>query len=297
MINNNPTISVIVPVYNVEKYLRRCIDSILAQTFTDFELLLIDDGSKDKSGEICDEYAKKDVRVKVFHKENGGVSSARNIGLDNAKGELICFSDSDDYVGEDWLSEFVKNSGCADLVVESFYEVTESNTQLVKMNAIQGTKDSILYLYELNVLGYLWCKCFKRSIISKHNLRFNPNYRIWEDTDFILRYACFCKSIACIPFGAYYYYIPDWVKYEQFNKYDCCISILHSIYRIFKDDRKASLMYKAYEDSLCRSLKYYYQRGNTKEGYKRMKKCKELISLYGDHTGKMYSRMIMKNPY
>ena len=75
----NPKISVIVPVYNVEKYLRRCIDSILAQAFTDFELLLIDDGSKDKSGEICDEYAVKDKRVRVFHKENGGVSSARNL--------------------------------------------------------------------------------------------------------------------------------------------------------------------------------------------------------------------------
>ena len=85
----NPKISVIVPVYNVEKYLRRCIDSILVQTFTDFELLLIDDGSKDKSGEICDEYAKKDKRVRVFHKVNGGVSSARNLGLDYAKGQWI----------------------------------------------------------------------------------------------------------------------------------------------------------------------------------------------------------------
>lgn len=81
-----PKISVIVPVYNADKYLHRCIDSILSQTFTDFELLLIDDGSKDKSGAICDEYAEKDFRVKVFHKENGGVSSARNAGLDNMRG-------------------------------------------------------------------------------------------------------------------------------------------------------------------------------------------------------------------
>ena len=80
-------VSIIVPVYNTEKFLHRCIDSILAQTYTDFELLLIDDGSKDSSGAICDEYAAKDARVKVFHKENGGVSSARNLGLDNARGE------------------------------------------------------------------------------------------------------------------------------------------------------------------------------------------------------------------
>ena len=100
-----PKISVIVPVYNTEKYLNRCIDSILAQTFTDFELLLIDDGSTDCSGKICDEYAAKDSRVRVFHKENGGVSSARNMGLDNAQGEWITFVDSDDWVHEDFLKK------------------------------------------------------------------------------------------------------------------------------------------------------------------------------------------------
>ena len=91
-------ISVIVPIYNAEKHLQSCIDSILAQTFTDFELLLINDGSKDNSGSICDEYVIKDNRVRVFHKENGGVSSARNLGLDNAIGEWVTFVDSDDWI-------------------------------------------------------------------------------------------------------------------------------------------------------------------------------------------------------
>src|SRR5690606_27273688 len=98
-----PKVSVIIPVYNAEKYLRECIDSVLAQTFDDFELLLINDGSTDGSGKICDEYAQKDARVKVFHKENGGVSSARNLGLDNAKGEWITFIDSDDWIGENYF--------------------------------------------------------------------------------------------------------------------------------------------------------------------------------------------------
>lgn len=97
------TISVIVPVYNTEQYLPRCIDSILSQSFTDFGLLLIDDGSKDGSGKICDAYAEKDNRIRVFHKENGGVSSARNLGLDNAKGEWVCFVDSDDELIRDGL--------------------------------------------------------------------------------------------------------------------------------------------------------------------------------------------------
>lgn len=104
----NPLISVIVPVYNVERYLNQCIDSILAQTYKDFELILVDDGSKDKSGEICDEYVKKDSRIRVFHKKNGGVSSARNYGIDNAQGTYICFVDSDDWVDETYLEDMLK---------------------------------------------------------------------------------------------------------------------------------------------------------------------------------------------
>ena len=96
--NNLPEISVIVPVYKVEKYLPQCIDSILAQTFTDFELLLVDDGSPDRCGEICEEYAGKDTRIRVFHQANAGLSCARNTGLMNACGRYVTFIDSDDYV-------------------------------------------------------------------------------------------------------------------------------------------------------------------------------------------------------
>ena len=97
---SNPAISVIVPGYNAETTICHCVDSVLSQTFTDFECLLINDGSKDKSGEICEEYTAGDSRIRVFHKENGGVSSARNLGLDNATGEWIAFVDSDDWGGE-----------------------------------------------------------------------------------------------------------------------------------------------------------------------------------------------------
>ena len=90
---NNPAISIIIPVYNADKYLRRCIDSVISQSFTDFELILVDDGSKDKSPQICDEYASQDKRVRVIHKVNGGVSAARNDGLDIAKGEYVTFID------------------------------------------------------------------------------------------------------------------------------------------------------------------------------------------------------------
>ena len=97
----NPKISIIVPVYKVEPYIRKCVDSILTQTITDFELILVDDGSPDICGEICDEYAGKDYRIKVIHKENGGLSSARNAGLDICTGDLIGFVDGDDFIDND----------------------------------------------------------------------------------------------------------------------------------------------------------------------------------------------------
>lgn len=113
---DNPIISVIVPVYNVEEYLSRCIDSILAQTFTDFELLLINDGSTDNSGRICDEYIKNDSRIKVFHTKNFGVSSARNKGIENAIGKYISFVDSDDEVFNTYLETLYNHIVKCDIV-------------------------------------------------------------------------------------------------------------------------------------------------------------------------------------
>ena len=103
-----PMISVIIPVYNVEKYLARCIDSVLRQTYHNFEIILVDDGTPDRSGEICDEYAAKDARISVIHKENGGLSSARNAGIEAAKGQWLQFVDSDDYIAD--LLMYLKKS-------------------------------------------------------------------------------------------------------------------------------------------------------------------------------------------
>lgn len=122
-------ISVIVPVYNVEKYLSKCIDSILAQTYKNLEIILVDDGSPDNCPKICDEYAKKDNRIKVIHKENGGLSAARNVALDIAKGEYIGFVDSDDFIAED-MYEVLYNLAekyNAEISSVSFYKVIENN--------------------------------------------------------------------------------------------------------------------------------------------------------------------------
>ena len=127
-----PEISIIVPVYNTEKWLRRCVDSILAQTFKDFELLLIDDGSTDNSGTICDEYVGKDPRVRVFHKSNGGVSSARNLGLNNVRGKYIAFCDSDDWVENNYLSVLSDNDKCCYTVVIERHALNEQRKIISK---------------------------------------------------------------------------------------------------------------------------------------------------------------------
>ena len=148
-------ISIIVPVYNSEQTLHRCIDSILVQTYRNFELLLINDGSKDRSGEICDEYARKDSRIKVFHKENGGVSSARNVGLDNARGEWITFSDSDDAVTVEWLNNMANICLGKELVVQGFYPSNPEGfaTSGKLINTILPVGQGLSYLYNCSAFG------------------------------------------------------------------------------------------------------------------------------------------------
>jgi glycosyltransferase involved in cell wall biosynthesis len=118
-----PQISIIVPVYNAENYLNRCVDSILTQTFTDFEIILVNDGSSDNSGAICDEYALKDNRIKVIHKRNGGVSSARNIGIENSIGKWITFIDADDYIEAGFLN--IPTEATEDLLIQNYQYFNE----------------------------------------------------------------------------------------------------------------------------------------------------------------------------
>ena len=127
MIIDKPLISIIVPVYKVEPFLRRCIDSILAQTYTNLEIILVDDGSPDNCGLICDEYAAKDSRIKVIHKENGGVSIARNCGLDSSNGDYIVFIDSDDFVAKKHIENlfYCANIFSADIGITTYKLIFE----------------------------------------------------------------------------------------------------------------------------------------------------------------------------
>lgn len=205
----SPKISVIVPVYNAEKYLHRCIDSILAQTFTDFELLLINDGSKDSSGAICDEYTQKDSRVRVFHKENGGVSSARNVGLDEAKGEWVTFIDSDDWVNEYFLEKFLKEHGSADfdVFIGGSYAVGSSGSKTIEKEYKEEhcTLHDAIKFKQIHRFADLHGKVFKLSQIKRNGLTFLSTISYAEDGLFFDKYLLHVNKIFATDKECYYY--------------------------------------------------------------------------------------------
>ena len=204
-----PQISVIVPVYKVEPYLRRCVDSILAQTFKDFELILVDDGSPDNCPDICDEYAQKDERVKVIHKENGGLSSARNAGIDWAfsnSSEWITFIDSDDWVHSRYL-ELLHNAVIrhrAMIAMSILYETSEyysfpvSDANSILINSSQAYIQNNDRLY-----AYVTGKLFAKTLFE--NIRFTEN-RLWEDLFTTYRLLYSTSTIVFVDSKIYYYF-------------------------------------------------------------------------------------------
>lgn len=206
-------VSIIVPVYNTDKFLHRCIDSILAQTYTDFELLLIDDGSKDSSGTICDEYAAKDVRVRVFHKENGGVSSARNMGLDNARGEWITFVDSDDWIDDNYLEALY--GACivsgSDIVFCGFRVVDKKILLAEKLPIIwQNNKSEDLNKYILCAWTSVWASLQRKSLYVDNAVRFLEGISYREDFHVMVRLLLYAKKVTSI-----YYFLYNYLQHSN----------------------------------------------------------------------------------
>ena len=201
-------ISIIVPIYKAEQYIHRCIDSILSQSYTDFELLLIDDGSPDGCGAICDAYAVKDSRVRVFHKENRGVSSARNLGIAHAQGEWITFIDADDYVHPDFLFSLYAQHD-ADLIVGSFQLVgSDESWDGILPNEKYGRevlKDKLFKSAFTPNHRAPWGKLYRRDIIVDNHILYDSKVTLSEDWLFTLEYFQYTQSIRTID-APYYYY-------------------------------------------------------------------------------------------
>ena len=236
--NKSPRISVIVPVYKVEKYLHECVDSILAQTYTDFELILVDDGSPDNCGKICDEYAAKDSRVQVIHQENRGVSAARNAALDVAKGEFIAFIDSDDVVNvyylEVLLSGMDEDTDIVACKYQSFQDGEETNAYDRQMSVIYQEMDPVTLVVALHngasgISVGIWQKLYRTDIVRDHRF---PVGKTHED-QFFTPIVCYkARKAAVCNLPLYYYRVRtdsithrsfDVKRYDDILGFDYCI--------------------------------------------------------------------------
>ncbi len=208
-----PMVSIIVPIYNAENYLRRCVDSILNQEYTDFELLLVNDGSTDASGDICEEYGDRDPRVIVIQKENTGVSDSRNRALDRARGKYLQFLDSDDWITPDATRLFVRAAeeyGC-DMVISDFYRVVGERLSTkgdIEEEGVLTREEFAAHMMENPAdfyYGVLWNKLYRRDIVEEHNLRMDTDINWCEDFMFNLEYIRYAKVFYALHAPIYYY--------------------------------------------------------------------------------------------
>ena len=208
-----PKVSIIVPVYNAQEYLKRCVDSILSQDYRDFELLLMDDGSKDASGEICDAYAQQDGRVRVVHKENTGVSDTRNQALELARGTFLQFLDSDDWIVPEATRLLVRSMeeyNC-DMVISDFYRVSGERLAQkgdIEEDKVMSRQEFASYMIENPAdfyYGVLWNKMYRRSIIEEYHIRMDTSISWCEDFLFNLEYIRHAESFFALQVPIYYY--------------------------------------------------------------------------------------------
>lgn len=253
-------ISIVIPIYNAEKDIPHCLNSILEQEYPSFEIILINDGSSDNSGKICDEYAQKDSRIKVFHKPNGGVSSARNLGINNARGEWITFIDADDYIEQNFFCSIPQYD--YSLIITNWKPTSSDDyIEYLSPNEITNQKQINQFInnnLQLDILRCPWAKFFKRSIITDNNILFDERFKIGEDTLFVMSYLSYCKKILIKDGGAYRYYQrpseESNYKYQlEFNKSIEYLETLCKKYKRLKCDNKNFL-----------NLLYHFYRGKTK---------------------------------
>ena len=206
----NDLITVVVPIYNMGSYLMKAVDSLLKQKYRHYEIILVDDGSTDNSSELCDELASKHEIIRVIHKKNGGLSSARNCGIEGARGKYIIFPDPDDWVDENYLSALVEQQADEiDLEICGNYIVTHTK-QVIQNNGakkeIFNKKDAILHLLALTeYCGFAWNKLYHLDIIYRNNLRFDEELGMAQDLHFAFRYILKCGKISYNPEPHYFY--------------------------------------------------------------------------------------------
>lgn len=310
-------ISIVIPVYNSEKYIARCIESILKQTFKEYELIIVNDGSTDNSLGIIEAICKDYKNITIVNKKNGGVSKARNAGIEKAKGEYICFIDSDDYIDENFLQNLVQTNNC-DWVLSGIYDVNRNEIQHKIL-----LKDKIWDMelpcdckefYKTPLLTAPFPKLYKLDIINNNNIRYNSEISLAEDREFNYTYSLYIKNIKTISYIGYYYNTENQSslskKPQPYKlKYDCLhwalLKKAFYIRNIQDNDTEVinllvnELFYSIYDD-LILLVKHYsikdalhYSKINLEYvNYKYLKTHKNLIK-----ASKWQTKLILHVPY
>lgn len=261
-------ISIIIPVYNASNYLYQCIESVVNQSFPYFEVLLINDGSTDESGAICDEYAKKDDRIKVFHKKNEGVSVARNLGITESNGEWICFVDSDDYVSENYLLAFIEilsQNENIDFVIQGFVKLKDSNEYKRDLGdeVMKASNFNELFINKnIQNFGYPFSKFYRKQIIIENEILFPEDYTIAEDLSFLLIYLSKIKTIKFQKTHNYYYRHTENSLSNRLRKPEIYFARYFGVKKIIKDNYKelykdifsSSAIYKSFQHNIGSAL-------------------------------------------
>lgn len=204
-------VSIIVPVYKSEFTLKRCVDSLVNQDYKELEIILVDDGSPDKSGELCDRLALNDSRIFVIHQKNSGPSCARNLGIEHAKGDYLCFVDSDDYVDNTYISSFIDVlTDSTDLVIQGVNILDKNGAITRKVPTAKSytagrVLDGISDINKLSIFGFVYNKLYKSSIIKDNSIRFPIDLSISEDRIFALEYLKHVKELHVVAASTYYY--------------------------------------------------------------------------------------------
>ena len=243
---NNPQHSIIVPAYNTGATIRRCVDSIIAQSCENWELILVDDGSKDITSDIVDEYARMDERIRAIHIPNGGVSRARNVGLQHAKGEYVMFVDSDDWIEPDYRSQVEKHrEDDADIYMMSSTQDCMNEEARILYSSIKGSpvyrlidseavSSELGYMIETLNMEACWSKSFRLDFVRKHGIKFHEEMIVFEDYCFVLQCLLHKSKISLVPYVGYHYMTN--VDYNPVvrRKYRDLYPSIHSLFLILE---------------------------------------------------------------
>lgn len=283
----NNLVSIVIPVYNVEQYLNRCMESVVGQTYTNLEIILVDDGSKDNSSAICDEWGKKDDRILVIHQKNGGLSNARNTGINNASGKWIMFVDSDDMVSFNIVEQLMQLaiSQGADIAIGGVKHIFDENTitfaEQVAPVFTYDAKQAIKEMwYQRSFLPSAWGKIYKRSLFD--NIRFTEKI-LFEDIDVMHEVFWLCNKIVYKNIPLYgYVHRENSITTAEFSKRDCAILQISEKLLRFSEEKAPSLMSAAESYTVTAAFRIYLNAPQKNKEFSTYRtKAKELLDRYG----------------